>query len=97
METPVPVSILKFSNLGHGYWLVLYILGWVTIQGLDVDAVKYCKIPEAEKRGLNYMLLRKKKEKKYIYTCKMLSLMQILTSLIGRAFFKAYSIFNEKT
>ena len=30
LETPVPVRILKLSNLGHG---------WVTFQGLDVDAV----------------------------------------------------------
>ena len=38
-------------------------LGWVTIQGVDVDAAgyKYCKIPEAEKRGLQCMRLGQKK------------------------------------
>ena len=34
-------------------------LGWVTIQGLDVDAVakNTVKIPEAGKRGLHYTLM----------------------------------------
>ena len=47
METPVPVRTLKQ-------------LGWVTIQGLDVDAVainKYCKIPEVEERASNICML----------------------------------------
>ena len=42
-------------------------LGWVTILGLAVNAIhsyKYCKIPEAEKRGLHNMFLRQKKKKK---------------------------------
>ena len=50
LETPVPVRSLKLSNLGDH-------------SSVEVDAVvkKYCKIPGAEKRGLQYMLLGHKK------------------------------------
>ena len=50
-------KITKFKQLGPQL-----ALGWVTIQGLDVDAVayKYCKIPEAVKRPFIICLWGKK-------------------------------------
>ena len=57
LETPVPIYS---KNTGLGPWLAL---GWVTIQGLDVDSVAAhtVKIPEAKKWDLHHIFWGNKK------------------------------------
>ena len=59
LETPVPVRTLKLAT-----WATVSTWMGDHVQRLDVDAVsyKYCKIPEALKRGLHYMLLGQKQK-----------------------------------